>query len=688
MTSPMKTSLLISLFSFTLLVSPSFAMAQEVVPASANAERADPTSFILNARDVDIHVFADDVSTVTGKTLILDPAVNGKITVISQEPLDGEGVWQLFQAVLRVNGYAAVKSGPAWRIIPQADLRDAGPFSGARRPDTDDLVTRLIRLNNLPSKEAARALKPFLPSFGSVEPFSRPNALIVTGYADDISRIENLAAQLDIFEGDAVDSIRLTYAAAEDLAPMIERLVGTGDIASLRVSADPRSNQILLRGSEQEIGEARNLVASLDVPAGAATQTRVFRLLHSDAETMITVLSGLSGAPATTNPIARQATTSSAGYANSSQSSATLRDNPAVSFGAPQDTNSYATSQSRQSSGNTGYSTDTLSLQAATDINAIVARGAPGEIADIEALISELDVRRPQVMIEAAIVEINGDAAEQFGVQLGLDDAAPDGGAGAVSFSDQGLSLRRILTILGAPASVGILEDGLSLGIGSQNEFGILVQAFGSSAKANLLSTPSLTTLDNHPAEIVVGQNVPFRTGSFATSGNTTNPFTTIQREDVGITLRVLPRIYDGDVIRLEVSQEVSSLVNAAVPGASDLVTNRRSIQTTVLADNGGTVVLGGLITDDRISAESKVPVLGDVPIIGNLFKSRTEAGTQRTLFVFLRPVILRSRAEVDDNAAERYRTLRAAEQDMQSRNSLLIDGRDSKLPQTIEGIY
>ncbi len=289
-------------------------------------------------------------------------------------------------------------------------------------------------------------------------------------------------------------------------------------------------------------------------------------------------------------------------------------------------------------------------------------------------------------MIEAAIVEITGDKAEQLGIQFGVNGAAAIGGnASATSFSNLGVSVGSILAAIGAPAG-RVIGDGLTIA-NSSGDFGVLVQALGQSSKANLLSTPSLTTLDNQAAEIVVGQNVPFRTGSFATDGNSTNPFTTIQRQDVGITLRVVPRVHQGDVIRLDVSQEVSSLVGANVTGAADLVTNRRSIQTTVLADDGQTIVLGGLITDDRQQTRSQVPVVGDVPVLGALFRSKRESQTKRTLFVFLRPTILRDPAAAAAAATAKYYRLQtdeAARDDV----SLLLYPPGRRLAPELPGIY
>lgn len=658
--------LFLSAATVLAFASPVLAQApQPQVQPAAAAKTPDGSAFLLNARGVDIQVFADDVSTVTGRTLILDPAVTGKVTVLSQEPLDADGVWALFLSVLRVQGYAAFESNGVWRIIPQAAARSGAAEAGSRSSEDAAYVTGLIPLKRLAATDAAQSLKPFLGTTGSVEPFSRPNALIVSGYADDVRRIEALARQLDNAEKEMLASFPLENALAVDTIASIEKLIGKQGIGP-RLAADVRSNQILARGSEAEIAEISELVAKLDLPGGTVNATRVFRLSHSDSETVVDILQGASsGSGSATNPVAI-GLISDQGAAGSLPGSASPYGTGIDPVGAVN-----ADSENSAAFGSSGGD---LTLQAAPDINAVVARGSLSALADVERLIGELDVRRPQVMIEAAIVEITGDAAEQIGIQLGIDGAAPPGGAGAVSFSDQGLSLRRILSILGAPAASGILDDGLSAAISSGDEFGVLIQALGSSTQANLLSTPSITTLDNQSAEIVVGQNVPFRTGSFSTAGNTTNPFTTIERQDVGITLRVFPRIYEGDVVRLDVNQEVSSLVNAAVPGASDLITNRRSIQTTVLADDGNIVVLGGLITDDRTSGESKVPILGDIPLLGNLFKSKSKGTTRRTLFVFLRPTIIRDAEDMQTVSAERLDQLNETGGLLENRGSILYD--------------
>lgn len=665
---------------------------------SQTANNAAAADVVVNMRNVEISDLADQVSRITGRTLILDPNVKGTVNVTSAEPLTPAGVWELFQSVLRVHGFATVRSGRAWRIVPQAN---ATREPGGRAVSGQQVVTRMIRLRNLSPEAAARIFKPLVAQFGSVEAVASPPAIVVTDYADNISRIVQLAQSLDSGGGASFDTISLEFANAKDVATALRGMLGEGGEAggTTRVVADERSNVVLVSGDSRAIVQARRMAKVLDQPGGAAPTTRVFRLKNSDAESVTKLLQGLMGGRSdANNPVAATLGASQSlssdgddGRFSSPSGIASLTNNPASgrgNSGSMDRPGSPSSTASNASSTSQGFLTDSLAVQTSPELNAIVVRGSPSAIAAIEPLISELDVRRPQVMIEAAIVEITGDRAEQLGIQLGLGAAAAAvNNSAGTSFSNLSLPLRDILTVLGAPAGVGLARDGFTGNFGSRGDFGILVQALGQSTSANLLSTPSITTLDNAPAEIVVGQNVPFRTGSYATDGNTTTPFTTIQREDVGITLRVVPRVHDGDVVRLEVSQEVSSLVGS-VSGAADLITNRRAIQTTILADDGQTIVLGGLISDDQMQVKSQVPVLGDIPILGELFKSRRNSKTRRTLFVFLRPTILRDKAAVAAAAASKYDRLRGAESALSDERSLLLQPPQARLPVEVGGVY
>ncbi len=679
------------------------ALALDSVVATAQvqappAQDAPADDVVINMRGVEIADVADQVSRITGRTLILDPAVKGPVTVTSATPLSPAGVWELFLSVLRANGFAAVRSGRAWRIVPAANaVREGGvPSRGA---SGQQLVTRMVRLNNVPAADVARVVRPLVATFGSVEPLTNPNAIVITDYADNVRRVESIARQLDGGGGTTYATITLRNGNAADVAQTLSTVLGEG----VRVAADLRSNTVIVRGMPSSVAEARKIAASLDEPGGATPITRMFRLNFADSESVTEVLRGVLGqGEGTSNPVAR-ALQPGASRLNRQQTgnspistlaTSNAQDNAARAAGmAPQQTGpqNYSTVQSAGTApegAGQGFSTPDLTVQSAPELNAIVVRGTPAAIASIEPLIIDLDVRRPQVRIEAVIAEITGDDAEQLGIQLAGGGAALGISNGAAtSFSNTGPSVAAILKVLNVPAAA-LLGEGFTGNLNITDDFGIIVQALGVSTKANLLSVPQVTVLDNTPAEIVVGQNVPFITGSILTNTNSATPYTTIERKDVGITLRIIPRINAGEVVRLEVSQEASSIATGLGVEASDLITNTRTINTTVLADNGQTIVLGGLVSDDYLEARRQVPILGDIPIVGELFKSRRESRTKRTLFIFLRPTIIRDSDDARGVTDESYARLRADEMDNGKSQSLLLRPRAPRLTVEIDGIY
>jgi general secretion pathway protein D len=647
------------------------ALALIVVTLAAPSVRAqDAGTFVINLRDADIRVLAEQVADITGRTLILDQTVTGTVTVISTEGMDTDGVWELFQSVLSAQGYAALPAGNLWRVVPQAAVREGGAVPGdAGTAGRLDVITRLVVLKNFPASTAVGALRPLVASFGYIEAVAETNTLVITDTAENVRRVEAIARALDTDTGQEVYSIPIRNADATEVGAAISAIVaGNPEMGSAapRVTVDARSNMLLLSGDAATHDLVLRLVADLDVPGRAVPSavpvTRVYALRFADAASLADILRGLVGNGASVgNPVA----------------DALPPVDPAT--GAP-----VEGADVRLVTPGTGGGD--VTIQPVLDSNSIVVRATEEVQQDMAKLIAELDQRRPQVLIEAAIVEVSGDISEQLGVQLGFGTATPPGGFAATSFSDNGPTLANVLRLLGAPNAGAVSQGGLSIGLARGDSFGLLLQALGTSSKANLLSTPSITTLDNQAAEIIVGQNVPFRTGSFTADGTTQN---TIERRDVGITMRVVPRVNQGDVIQLDISQEVSSLTNQAVAGAADLVTNRRSIKTTVLADNGGTIVLGGLITDDRISSRSEVPGLGKVPLLGGLFRSKSEQARRQTLFVFLRPTILRTRADVKTVSENRYQRLKAIEGAPADKRSLLNDRKPvRRLPVEIEGLY
>lgn len=630
-----------------------------VTPALAQTEEA----FVVNLRDADISVLVEQISEITGRTLVLDPGLGGEVTVVSAQALDQEGVWALFQSILRVRGFVAVQSGTIWQVVPEGEARTVSGTTNSDEegPGSQDFVTKMLRLTRLPSAEAVRVLRPLVADSGYIEAVEDPNAIVITDTAANVERIMLIAQSFDGDETVRSEVIRFRSADAAAVGNAILDVLGTAGTTA-RLSVDPGSNLLLVRGTPADIQEIRELADSLDVAPRRdpreAVATTVFNLQFGDAVVIADILRGTVGdATDITNPVAAAVGTGDIEEVEGGQFV------PLDKVVAP----------------------DAVTITPSRETNSIIVRGTAAQVQEIGQLVHALDVRRPQVMIEAAIVEVSGDVAERLGVQLGFGAGADLGGIAATSFGNGGVSLQGVLAAVGSPAT-GALSTGLTLG-GGNNDFGVLVQALSQSTRARLLSTPSVTTLDNEPATIVVGQNVPFRTGSFATDGNTVTPFTTIERRDVGITMNVVPRITAGGVVQLAIEQEISSLVGANIEGAADLVTNRRVINTTVMADNRGTVVLGGLITDDRTSGENNVPGLSDVPLIGELFKSRNARETSRTLFVFLRPTILRSRDDIQAASENRFNRVQNAEILDQPR-TILNEIEVRRLPLEIEGLY
>ena len=636
-----------------------------LVGAAVPLAAQDAETFVINLRNAEIATLAEQVSQITGRTLVLDPNLGGEVTVVSTEELDRDGVWALFQSILRVRGFVAVQSGTNWQIVPETEARTISGPDETTAAGSQDFVTEMLRLARLPSAEAVRVLRPLVAESGYIEAIEDPNAIIITDTRANVDRIKLIAQAFDSDADVRAEVIRFRFADAGTVGNAILEVLGPAG-TGVRLSVDTGANLLLVRGTPPDIQDIRELADAMDVAPRvnpqATVATTVFRLQYGDAETIAEIIRNTLGdATDITNPVAEDA--------------ALLAD------AAPteQVEGGSFTALDRVAPPNA------IAIQASSETNSIIVRGTAAQVQEVGQLIGALDVRRPQVMIEAAIVEVSGEVGERLGVQLGLGGAAVPGSLAATSFSNGGISLQGVLTAIGGASGIP-LSTGLSIGVGN-NDFSILIQALSQSSQARLLSTPSVTTLDNEPATIVVGQNVPFRTGSFATDGNTVQPFTTIERRDVGITMNVLPRITAGGVVQLVIEQEISSLVNGTVEGAADLITNRRVINTTVLADDGGTVVLGGLITDDRLNATSQVPGLGDIPILGNLFRSRNNSNSTRTLFVFLRPTILRDGNDIQRAAEQRYTRLQSADVAAPPA-SLLVEREVRQLPLEIEGLY
>ena len=598
-----------------------------VVCLLASPSWSDAQTWKINLKNADIREFITQVSTITGKTFVVDPRVKGNVTVVSDRKLDSDAVYALFLSVLRVHGFGASRTGEVVRIVQSATVKQSGaPVNDDGGALSEEVVTRVISARNVAAAELVKILRPLIPQYGHIAAVAQANVVIISDHADNIGRLLTIIRQVDVADEDEVVVIALEQAWVGSVVEILEQVapdqIGKSAEGPQRVLVigNDRNNTLVLRGKSAPIAEVRSLIEQLDQPATSSGSTRVFQLNHADATRTAEILNGILVQPR--------------GRGDNSQ---------------PENVN----------------------IQADTSLNAIVVRTDPGTILEIEDILSQLDIRKAQVLIEAAIVEISIDQSSAVGIEAGAADASGE----SVPFVSTTLNgiISSVLSSISATAESGKIDPVQGIAsVGSPTlavarldpdgvSFGAILNALAINTSADLLSTPSVLTLDNEQANILAGQTVPFRTGSFTSTNNgASNPFTTIQREDVGIELTVTPHIHDDSSIRLEVSQSVENVVNTGLEigeaGFSDVVTNKRSIETTILADDRQTIVLGGLIQDDLRETRKRVPLVGSIPFLGRLFQNRSKNRTKRHLLVFLRPTIQRTREEIADTTNRKYK--------------------------------
>ncbi|MDF2445126.1 MAG: gspD [Moraxellaceae bacterium] len=641
---------------------------------SLPAHAAKPKTWKVNLKDADISALVSEVAEVTGRNFIVDPRVKGTVTVISTKALSANELYELFLGVLSVNGFAAVPSGAAVKIVPDVNAKQFGvPVDVNLSRKGEALVTRVIRLENTNAVDMVPVLRPMMPQFAHLAAIPSANALVLSDHANNIDSLTRIIDQLDATDGDEIEVLPLRDARVDDVVAMMESLTGPGGSAGpgakdskqlfrVRVVADARANRLLLKGDPRGRKRLRELIATLDTPSERLGGVRVFRLKHASAKQVADVLRGLVSGDGGSSS-GRSAPTGNAASGASGASAAPV----SVAMG------------------------NGVGLIADESLNALVVRADPALMREIMNVVEQLDQRRSQVLIQAAIVEVSGDDARALGVQWAAGD--PTKGVGLINFSAAGTPLSSLATAaLANDPTLTTISEGATLGFGKEETnangdrtfYGAIIQALASVTNANLLSTPSIMTLDNQEAKIVVGQNVPFITGTSTSSSSTTaNPFQTIERQDVGITLRVKPSIGEGGTVRLEIEQEVSAVLPTATGiNSADLITSKRSIKTTVLADDRQTIVLGGLIRDDTTRTVSKVPLLGDIPLLGYLFRATSNKKTKQNLLVFLQPTLLLDSAGAAEMGQRQYDAIRALDMAV-SRN-----GKVSRLPENVEAIY
>lgn len=607
------------LFLFLALASPAAAWAKTVN---------------FDFEDADLRAVIQAVAEFTGKNFLVDPAVKGKVTVVAPEPLTEDEAYRVFQSVLEVNGYATVASAGVIKIVPAAQGRTRGlpPGGGAASPggmNPEDLVTRVIHLDHVFAERLVPILRPLLPAYGHLAADPKSASLILTDRAANVERLTGIIERLDRpARTGEVELVALTHASAEELAQLFNQLrqhEGKDENAAadgVAVIADARTNSLIIKADPDTRRELKALAAQLDSPAISGGDTQVIYLKNANAENLAEVLRS----------------TIDAGPEGRGDS-----DSP-----APR--------------GLLGK----INIRADAETNALIVTATKSDFAIVAEIIRKLDVRRLQVYVEALIAEVSTRAAQQLGVQFGVGDGArgdQQGLVGGTNFTlGASLSAAAVNPLAtGAGFSLGFVDGTITLPDGTEiYNINVLAKALEDQTDANVLSTPNILTMDNEEAEIVVGQNVPFITGAYTQVGQGTavqNPFQTIERRDVGLTLRIRPQITEGSAIKLEIFQEVSSVATQR-GDARDLVTNTRSLTTTVVAENNQMLVLGGLIQDDISKKEQRVPLLGHIPVLGNLFRYSDDSRRRTNLLVFLRPQIIRGPKDMDIPTQNKYQYL------------------------------
>ncbi len=599
----------------------------------------------LNLKDADINALIGTVAEVTGKNFIVDPRVKGKVTVISSRAMDSEEVYQVFLSILKVHGFAAVPSGPVIKILPDVSAKqDAIPSVGDEAPGHgDEMVTRVVQVDNVAAAQLVPILRPLVPQQGHLAAYPATNVLIMSDRAENVSRLVSIIRRIDKVSDSEIEVIRLEYASAAEVVRILTAISraqpgqAKGAAQQQALVADERTNSVLLGGDRSNRLRLRAIISHLDTPLERGGNTKVIYLKYATAVDLVEVLRG-------------------------------------VGESQGEETKKGAAAAARK----TGKELD---IQADESTNALVITASPALMRSLEAVIRQLDIRRAQVLVDAIIAEIGENRARELGVQWAVFDfSGSTTPLGGTNFTNTGTNL--------ADIGQGIIDQqlvpltpGLSFGVGKIGgggvNFAAVVNALAGDADVNILSTPSLVTLDNEEAEIVVGQNVPFVTGSFTSTGaaaGSVNPFQTVQREDVGITLKVKPQINEGNSIVMEITQEVSTISNDAQ--AVDLITNKRNIKTNVLVDDNHLVVLGGLIEDRVRESEQKVPLLGDIPYLGALFRSKSVNRDKVNLMVFLHPTIIRDNETADRHSSAKYNYIRAMQLEKDNEGVPLMSGK------------
>jgi len=636
----LRTQLIASLWMSLLLI----------LPASVGLAQATITP---NYKDADIQQIIEAVSEVTGKNFVLDPRVKAQVTMLSSSPMSPDAFYEAFLSILQVYGYVAVPAGDIIKILPDANARQMPGWEG-QGSRADDIVTRVVTVTNVSAAQLVPILRPLIPQYGHLAAHPASNMLIISDRSANVDRLVSIIQRIDQAGDDEFEVIRLTHASAAETVRVVTALQqgsrgAQGDATrSTTIVADDRTNSVLVSGDKAERLRLRALITHLDTPLEDGGDTRVRYLRYANAVDLATKLE-----------------------------------------------TQYSNITSAEGAG-AGSGGDIV-IWADEETNALVVTAPPKVMRSMMTVIDKIDIRRAQVLVEAIVVEVSAENAANLGVTWAAYD---DGAAiGATDFSQ--ITPGAVGLLSGAvsddplDAASGIV-DGINAGIGSVSESGLsfaaVIQALEADTNSNIMATPTLVTMDNEEAEIQVGQEVPFVTGSYSNTGNAggaVNPFQTVEREQVGLTLKITPQINEGDAILLTIDQEVSSVSDSTQ--AVDLITNNRLITTSVIVDDGATLVLGGLIRDEMREKEQRVPLLGSIPILGALFRGKEAQLVKTNLMVFIKPTILRDSVQASIKTNEKYVLIRDMQIEAQKNQKFNLGERpiipELETPRTLQTI-
>jgi general secretion pathway protein D len=627
-----------------------------LLAGTGGAWSADTESVTLNFVNADIAGVVKAVSEITGKNFVLDPRVKGTVNIISSKPVSRALVYDIFLSALRVQGYAAIEDRNIVRIVPEAEAKEyrtpvlSGP-RGAPRSAGDMVQTQVFTLRYQSAAQLVPILRPLITRNNTIAAYPGANALVITDYAGNLARIGKIVESID--QPDSTDPvlIPLRHASALDIAQSISRVFSDAGQAAgaaanpahqLTIVPDARTNSLIVRAaSPTQLFRVRSLVATLDSPTSASGSIHLVYMKNADATKVAETLRAIYLGEATPSARASEATAAST-------ASEMLKSATTLTGGR-----SRAPAAASMGSG---------VIQADPATNSVIINAPDAVYNNLRAILEKLDVRRAQVYVEALIAEVRADKAAEFGIQwqaLGGLDSDSARAFGGTNFGGAGQNIIGLTQNVASAArglNIGVIDGKVTIpGVGQVVNLGVLARALESDANANILSTPTLLTLDNEEAAISVGENVPFITGQYALSGGATtpSPFQTIERRDVGLTLRVRPQISENGTVQLQIYQEVSSVQDTA--NAAGIITNKRAVASTVLVDDGQVVVIGGLIQDSVNDGVEKVPGLGDLPLLGGLFRYKTRSQTKTNLMVFLRPTVVRDSAHANAYSDDRY---------------------------------